>query len=232
MAPDLNIMPGISDLLGGFWREALTGLITVVILPLIYSFIKRRWWPDDPQKKSPPKVQQEKLSMAAGIIDRIRATRVRFSASRVYVSALHNGSKLGIADLHYEKLSVVYEATDAVTLPTFGVIKDYPVLQFAPVILSLVGDGRHHRSMHDEPVGSESRLALSSFSVHDEYIVPLRNKDNTVVGLLGVQYHNERHPFTEDDWATLTQLAQFIEDAMYAIAKSNNGGSSGVISWK
>lgn len=232
MAADLITMQELPGFVSDFWQEALTGLVTVVVLPLVYSFIKKRWGGEGPEKKSPPKVQHEKLSMAAGIIDRIRVTRIKFGASRVYVSALHNGSKLGIADLHYEKLSVVYEATDAVTLPTFGVIKDYPVLQFAPVILSLVGDGRHHRSMHDEPVGSESKIALTNFIVHDEYIVPLRNKDNTVVGLLGVQYHNERHPFTEDDWATLVQLAQFIEDAMYAIAKSNNGGSSGVISWK
>lgn len=207
--------------------QIVAGVVTIIILPIAGIKAKRRFLP----KQEPAQVQRKTAGLASGIVPKVREFRAKYKASRVYVSGLHNGSKLKIDGLHYEKLSVIYEAVDAVTAPTYGVVRDYPILQFSPIIHELATRGRVHRSMHEEPLGSESRIQLEMHSIHDEYILPITNKNDVVVGLVGVTYHNGRHEWSEEQWHDLSRLTEYVEDTLNAISRES-GSPSGVIDWK
>ncbi len=173
--------------------------------------------------------QKAAYALTSSLKQRIDRQRAEWSASRVYVSLLHNGSNYGIKGLHFEKLTVAFESVDHLTRTSYGIIKDYPVLQFSPLIEALHNDGKYHRSYHDEPSASESRIWMEQNQIHDEFMAPVTDERGVIVGIVGATYHGTRASWTDGDWDLLRDLAENVTNALTAVVES---GGSGVINWK
>jgi len=179
-------------------------------------------------KKNKPKIRKRNINLTANVSREISKAREHWQSSRVYVSLLHNGSKFALKGLHYDKLSVVFEQVDHLTPPSYGVVMDYPVLQFSPLIASLDEDGRHHRSYHDEPEGSESKTYMEQNSIKDEFMVPIRNNNDIIVGIVGASFHTVRAVWSEEEWMRLEKLAEGVRLSLEQVAET---GGSQVIEW-
>lgn len=204
--------------------ELVITSIAAIVSKVIWDLYQR-----SKAKKTPAQKQQTAYSLTNGVMDEVALFRSDVDASRVYVSLLHNGSNFGLKGLHYEKLTVVFERTDHLTSPSYGVIKDYPVLQYSPIISALHEDKRYHRSYHDEPEGSESRVFMEQNSLHDEYIVPISNSKGIIVGMVGATFHGSRANWSDALWAELFKLADHVKLSLEEVGES---GGSGIISWK
>ena len=204
--------------------ELVLTSIAAIISKVIWDLYQRK-----KAKKSPVEMQKTAYSLTKGVMEELTLFRSEIGASRVYVSLLHNVSNFGLKGLHYEKITVVFERTDHLTSPTFGIIKDYPAFQFSPLIAALHEDGRHQRSYHDEPEGSESRVWMEQFAIQDEYMVPLCNSKGIIVGLVGALFHSSRPEWGADKWEELESLADHVKLSLEQVGES---GGSGIISWK
>lgn len=208
---------------------ALLGIIAKGILSLLNHRINVKRSEQEGRAK---KAQKKSYSLTSALKKNLDLQRAKWQASRLYVSLLHNGTNYGIAGLHYERLTVAFESTDHITRSAYGVIRNYPVLQFSPLIEVLHEDGKHHRSLHEEPKESESRASMEQNAIEDEFLVPIKDKRGVIVGIVGVTYHTRRfkeahgRDWSDGDWDVLNGLATHVTDALTAVV---DAGGSGII---
>ncbi len=191
------------------FSQQIVLLVLTPLLAVIIPLAIRRWI-----KSRRPGQQKQRYMLSKAIRTHLHDLRESTGVSRAFIYSLHNGTVLKIGELHWDKLSMIYESVDSVVKPILNDSQGLVAFSWDFIIHELANEGYYRRSMHMDGNDEASQFYLEQYKIHDEYLVPVLDREGRVAGIAGCTFHSTQPAWSESNWDELRDLARYTSVTM------------------
>lgn len=183
----------------------LVAFITAVIGPIALTWAKLKL--ERKKKKSP---MGEALETSSLINSQISDLMEEIDCDRIWIAQFHNGGHFYPTGKSIQKFSIFYEKCKPSIPAIQNTFQNIPVSLFTPIMSKIYKDGELEilNTEIEENVFGISSLT-SQFKAKSLCIVGLYSLNNNLIGVMGVDFINERNLLTED-WIPIRQKVGVI----------------------
>jgi len=183
----------------------LVAFITAVIGPIALTWAKLKL--ERKKRKSP---MGEALETSSLINSQISDLMEEIDCDRIWIAQFHNGGHFYPTGKSIQKFSIFYEKCKHSIPAIQTTFQNIPVSLFTPIMSKIYKDGELEilNTEIEENVFGISSLT-SQFKAKSLCMVGLYSLNNNLIGVMGVDFINERNLLT-DDWIPIRQKVGVI----------------------
>ena len=171
----------------------ITALITAILGPIAVHYVQL--WTKKKEKRD---LIKESLKTNVLIENKIEALKKEYEADRVWISQFHNGGNYYPTGKSIQKFSMFYEAV--------SLDADSIKLNFQNIPVSLFSTSIHHLSENNfiaipDITNQEDKHGLKYIAEGNKckslYEFSIRNIEGKFIGIIGIEYLNDKKELTE-----------------------------------
>lgn len=183
----------------------VVAFITAVLGPIAVAWVKSKL-----EKKSKKSPMGEALETSSLINTQISDLMEEIDCDRIWIAQFHNGGHFYPTGKSIQKFSIFYEKCKP-SIPTIqNTFQNIPVSLFTPIMSKIYEDKELEilNTEIEENVFGISSLS-SQFKAKSICMVGLYSLNNNLIGVMGVDFTDERNLITED-WIPIRQKVGVI----------------------
>lgn len=183
----------------------LVAFITAVIGPIALTWAKLKF--ERKKKKSP---MGEALETSSLINTQIADLMEEIDCDRIWIAQFHNGGHFYPTGKSIQKFSIFYEKCKPSIPAIQNTFQNIPVSLFTPIMSKIYEKGEIEILNTEIEENAFGIASLSSqFKAKSVCIVGLYSLSNNLIGVMGVDFTDERNLVTED-WIPIRQKVGVI----------------------
>ncbi len=183
----------------------IVAFITAVAGPIAVTWVKTKL-----EKKSKKTPMKEALETSTLVEEQMKDLMEELDCDRIWISQFHNGGHFYPTGKSIQKFSVFYEKRKPSVPAIQTTFQNIPVSLFTQVLSKIYEDGELeilNTEIEENTFGISSLTA--QFKSKSLCMVGLYSLQNNLIGVMGIDFINERSLITED-WIIIRQKVGVI----------------------
>lgn len=183
----------------------IVAFITAVAGPIAVTWVKTKL-----EKKSKKTPMKEALETSTLVEEQMKDLMEELDCDRIWISQFHNGGHFYPTGKSIQKFSVFYEKRKPSVPAIQTTFQNIPVSLFTQVLSKIYEDGELeilNTEIEENTFGISS--LTSQFKSKSLCMVGLYSLQNNLIGVMGIDFINERSLITED-WIIIRQKVGVI----------------------
>jgi hypothetical protein len=188
----------------------IIGAIIVAFITAIAGPIAVTWVKTKLEKKSKKTPMKETLETSTLVEEQMKDLMEELDCDRIWISQFHNGGHFYPTGKSIQKFSVFYEKCKPLIPTIQTTFQNIPVSLFTQVLSKIYEDGELeilNTEIEENTFGISS--LTSQFKSKSLCMVGLYSLQNNLIGVMGIDFINERSLITED-WIVIRQKVGVI----------------------
>lgn len=183
----------------------VVAFITAVLGPIAVAWVKLKL--EKKNKKSP---MSETLETSSLINTQISDLMEEIDCDRIWIAQFHNGGHFYPTGKSIQKFSIFYEKCKPSIPAIQNTFQNIPVSLFTPIMSEIYENGELeilNTEIEENAFGIAS--LTSQFKAKSVCMVGLYSLNNNLIGVMGVDFTNERN-LLKEDWIPIRQKVGVI----------------------
>lgn len=197
----------------------VVSVITTIIGPIIYEYIKRKFFPANKEND----IIREDLEKNLVIDQELSSISDELNSDRIWITQFHNGGHFLLSNKSIQKFSITYEITKPGVSSATQIFKEIPISLYSRAMNELLNSGFIFISDFEDPkiatfglkTGAEATGTVAT------YVVALYDiATNRCIGSLGIDY-SEKTELTHEQTDLLFEKSNRIAGYLSVFLKGH-----------